>query len=203
MQDNTVPSVLPAEKKCSMCTEMKPAEMFYVTKGKLSSRCKSCTRQQVKTWMKENRETYQKGHNERYNRRYARSEKMRMYVAQKTQRRYRRLQRVVFDHYGRICICCGETNPKFLTIDHVNNDGAQFRTRTGGGRHGATGRLYAFIIRNGFPLDFQVNCYNCNCGKARNDGVCPHQDEGVEAIPSGSTLERAEVHTTLPITYGC
>ena len=35
--------------------------------------------------------------------------------------------RRVLDHYGRACSCCGETEPAFLTIDHVNNDGAEHR----------------------------------------------------------------------------
>lgn len=42
--------------------------------------------------------------------------------------------------------------------------------RAGGG----TASLYVDIIRRGFPDDFRVECYNCNCGAFRNGGVCPH-----------------------------
>lgn len=31
------------------------------------------------------------------------------------------------------------------------------------------------IIDQGFPPSFRVLCYNCNSGRARNRGVCPHQ----------------------------
>jgi len=34
-----------------------------------------------------------------------------------------KLKTMVYNHYGWLCNCCGETTPKFLTIDHVNNDG--------------------------------------------------------------------------------
>jgi uncharacterized OB-fold protein len=73
---------------------------------------------------------------------------------------------------GYVCACCGETTPEFLTLDHVNNDGAKRRRedKTGFG-HG----LYRWIIRNNYPPIFQVLCYNCNCGKKHNGGVCPHE----------------------------
>jgi hypothetical protein len=31
------------------------------------------------------------------------------------------------------------------------------------------------IIRNGYPPDFEILCFNCNCGKAVNGGICPHE----------------------------
>ena len=37
----------------------------------------------------------------------------------------------VFDHYGWVCACCGEAEPLFLTIDHVNNDGADVEKKLG------------------------------------------------------------------------
>lgn len=38
-----------------------------------------------------------------------------------------RIKQKVFDHYGERCACCGETERLFLTLDHVNNDGAEHR----------------------------------------------------------------------------
>lgn len=72
--------------------------------------------------------------------------------------------------YGESCACCGESRRKFLTIDHVANDGAEHR-RT------FRGDFYVWLIREGFPDGFQTLCFNCNLGKARNGGVCPHQEE--------------------------
>lgn len=36
-------------------------------------------------------------------------------------------RRDVYEAYGNQCVCCGESNPKLLTVDHMNNDGAQHR----------------------------------------------------------------------------
>lgn len=27
-----------------------------------------------------------------------------------------------------------------------------------------------------YPEGYQVLCYNCNCGKSINNGICPHLD---------------------------
>src|SRR6266567_4357200 len=35
-----------------------------------------------------------------------------------------KLRREVLAAYGGKCVCCGESHPEFLAIDHVNNDGA-------------------------------------------------------------------------------
>lgn len=76
----------------------------------------------------------------------------------------------VFDHYGWVCACCEEAEPLFLTIDHVNNDGAEHREKIGG-----SGSLYLWLIRNNFPEGFQTLCRNCNW--AKQFGVCPHKLE--------------------------
>jgi hypothetical protein len=73
---------------------------------------------------------------------------------------------------GYCCACCGETEPTFLSIDHVNNDGAEHKRR----ENLVTGeQLYRWLRRNGFPNGFQVLCMNCQWGKRNNNGVCPHQ----------------------------
>ena len=56
---------------------------------------------------------------------------------------------------------------KFLTIDHINNDGAQHKRE----RKGID--LYDWIIKHNFPDIFQTLCYNCNCSKGHY-GACPH-----------------------------
>ncbi len=89
---------------------------------------------------------------------------------------YQRLKLQIIDHYTagkRVCACCGEADLRFLSIDHCNNDGAAHRKAFGvvGGIP-----LFRFIIKNNFPPDFQILCYNCNCGKHHNGGVCPHME---------------------------
>jgi hypothetical protein len=74
------------------------------------------------------------------------------------------------------CACCGEDYIDFLTIDHINNDGAKQRRElklVGGWR------FYYWLKLHNFPddLGLQVLCANCQLGKERNNGVCPHKEE--------------------------
>jgi hypothetical protein len=80
---------------------------------------------------------------------------------------------IIYNHYGNICACCGETNKKFLTVDHINNDGEKQRKNRNQGSK-STMSLARKIKRGKAPTDLQILCYNCNCGKQRNNGVCPH-----------------------------
>lgn len=91
----------------------------------------------------------------------------------------------VFEAYGgAVCACCGERNKKFLSLDHINNDGAAHRKKIG--YRGGIG-YYLDIVKNNFPPGFQILCYNCNMGKARNGGVCPHKEkEFMKANPLGA-----------------
>ena len=64
-----------------------------------------------------------------------------------------------------ICMCCGEDDPIYLQIDHVNNDGyleRQTRYRTG---NILTVKRYLES-----PEKFQLLCANCNHAKHKNGG---------------------------------
>lgn len=78
------------------------------------------------------------------------------------------LRQKAFDHYGRKCVCCGESQEEFLVIDHVNNDGAQHRKRVGN-------NIYRWLRDNSYPQGFQILCQNCNWGRYVNNGICPHK----------------------------
>lgn len=80
----------------------------------------------------------------------------------------------VFDHYGHTCVCCGETEPTFLQLDHIYNDG--YLERKNHNRNVGGLAMYKNIINKGFPDTLQVLCANCNFGKHLNGGVCPHQN---------------------------
>lgn len=86
-------------------------------------------------------------------------------------KRHQDRKELVFQHYGRVCSCCGEAEPLFLSVDHVDNNGATHRKAIGGGS-----ATYKWLIDNGFPDGFQVLCRNCNWGKHINGGVCPHKE---------------------------
>ena len=83
----------------------------------------------------------------------------------------------LYKHYGNKCACCGETESMFLSIDHINNDGAKHRKElwTLASRRSSGTHLYKWIIKNNYPANFQLLCMNCNTGKHRNGGTCPHK----------------------------
>lgn len=80
----------------------------------------------------------------------------------------RKLRLTILAAYGNKCVCCGEAREEFLTIDHINGDGADERRRI-------TIPLYAWIKKQNFPKDkYRLLCWNCNCSIGRY-GYCPHQ----------------------------
>lgn len=84
------------------------------------------------------------------------------------------------------CYCCGETNIAFLTIDHLDNDGAEHRRALEKKQ-----LFYAELVRSGFPRDrnLAVACWNCNCGRKANKGICPH----VHAFSAREEKQRLKV----------
>lgn len=78
-----------------------------------------------------------------------------------------KLRKEVFAHYGRVCVCCGECDDAFLTIDHIAGGGTQHLSAI-------KTTLYQWLKANDFPKGFQTLCYNCNCAK-RDRGMCPHK----------------------------
>lgn len=99
------------------------------------------------------------------------------------------LKASAFEAYGGVrCSCCGVEHIEFLTIDHINNDGASHRRQVakdaGKSRRNSKGwkvpgngrgvLLYAWLRRNNYPAGFQVLCLNCNAARAWY-GVCPHK----------------------------
>jgi hypothetical protein len=93
-------------------------------------------------------------------RRYKRDEKL-------------RLKQLVINAYGGVCACCSEDRLFFLSVDHVNGDGADDRKVVASPGAG----FYYHLKRLGFPQDgrYQVLCFNCNLAK-KNNAICPCRD---------------------------
>lgn len=95
--------------------------------------------------------------------------------AQARREKDRRIKEAVFAAYGGFrCACCGETERIFLTLDHMLNNGAEWRRQVFGARNYAGRRTYWWLLKHNFPAGFQVLCMNCNFGKRMNHGKCPH-----------------------------
>lgn len=87
--------------------------------------------------------------------------------------RVQEVKREVIEHYGGCCACCGETDVRFLSLDHKNGDGAEHRKQLA---RASGSRIWYWARNNGYPPIFQVLCYNCNFAKGRKH-QCPHQSD--------------------------
>ena len=120
---------------------------------------------------KENPEKYRKLHKEYYQKNKKKCRKM----AREWQNNHKQLikergfqvRMEVLRHYSNgtmKCNCCGESNPKFLTLDHIN----------GGGNLTPSGLVLArWLRKRNYPENYQVLCFNCNQAKYIY-GRCPH-----------------------------
>ena len=87
------------------------------------------------------------------------------------------ITKMVVAHYSQgtmCCKCCGEKELIFLTIDHINGGGNKQRISLSGNKRYAGHGFYEWLIKNKYPEGFQILCMNCNFGKHRNGGICPH-----------------------------
>jgi hypothetical protein len=177
-------------KTCTQCELEKPLEDFYKastarpTKDGRHAECKECWKRRTK----ERKDGFTQEQKDR--------EKRLVNV------RRQRLKDAVFAAYGGYrCSCCGETEPRFLTIDHINNDGGKFRKEVLGKRNHCGYHTYRWLARHGFPDGVQVLCMNCNHGRQMNGGICPHRlrsnDQSKDVEPSGSKREAPTVKLKL------
>lgn len=91
--------------------------------------------------------------------------------AETQKRSHEKLRLEVFKAYGGFrCGCCGEGEQAFLTIDHINGGGNEHRRQLG-----SSSMFYTWLRKNNFPVGYQVLCMNCNYGRSRNGGTCPHK----------------------------
>ncbi len=190
---------------CRKCGETKPLEEFQAThkgEGKPWRRhvCNSCESMRKQGYYNANYEDIREKQNKKARKSYRDLTPEQLAERALWQRLYREKFKVqIFEAYGNKCACCGETEPLFLTIDHVNNDGHLARKYK---LHPTdTLNFYRWLVKNNYPKDFQILCMNCNFGKARNNGVCPHQ-EGSTTISKESTGKCPEVRRTLKVAKG-
>lgn len=147
------------EKVCTICKITKTVSDFNVMSKSRNGRttaCKTCTKL---IWAKK----------------YA--EKGKEINAIRKQKK-QKLRSLTLQMYGNMCVCCGESEPQFLAIDHIYNDGAAHRKdiKINGGGH----EFYLWLKKNGFPKDrFQLLCHNCNLAKGLY-GQCPHKTKEVQ-----------------------
>lgn len=82
-------------------------------------------------------------------------------------RKRKELRLAVFRKYGGRCVCCGEDDIRFLTIDHVNGGGRADNQNSMG--------FLRKLVRFKVQKNRRLLCYNCNCSRKDYNGICPHK----------------------------
>ena len=161
-------------KRCPRCTLIKEATHIKFNRNKhfadgFNPWCKTCTSDNHK--IKRSLGLYRDKKQEKIYR-----DTNRKHIRERNQRRELATKIEVFNSYGGFrcsCLKCPETSPnnKLYTIDHINGGGIRQREKLGirAGRS-----FYLWLKKNDYPPGYQVLCWNCNCGRSTNNGICPH-----------------------------
>jgi hypothetical protein len=184
-------------KQCSVCLQLLPIEFFYPSKtkhGGRQSECKTCRGKMNQKYRQQNRSKiseyfarykqqnpevmlkYQ-GSPKRRTTNNAWVEKNRELINAQRRRRLIELRNEVYTAYGNRCSCCGETDARFLSIEHRERDGAHHRRELGGSGM----PTYRFLQKHGYPTDkYTLLCMNCNWATRFGD-PCPHTERQEKA----------------------
>lgn len=192
------------QRTCAVCKETLPADAFY---SKSRSTCKGCRKKAVAARRDRLRAEgrciecrsplkgsgtlclgCKKIHLDRH---HANKER----YSETSKSRRRKLKLAAMAAYGgAYCLCCGEEHIEFLTIDHIEKNGAEHRremlkekgwnvsSKSLSGSH-----LYLWLKENNYPSGFRVLCFNCNTALG-HFGYCPH----------GGTFQKKAQETSEP-----
>lgn len=176
-------------KLCPHCKIVKPDSQWtrnIKRKDGLGVWCKTCVNIYGKTYYEKNKDRLapirKKWEEEnRQQRTIDKTRRCRMNPQREANRAKRynlNLKLEMIAAYGGKCLCCGESRWEFLTIDHINGDGAQERKKSReDGRCGAGLPFYYVLKKQGWPQDrYQLLCMNCNAAHGFY-GYCPHELE--------------------------
>ena len=167
---------------CNTCKIEKPLSEMVPRRDRpcgFSKQCKACnrakslawgrnhqerTRERAKEWRSKNIEYARKRDKER-----SKDERRRVGSRASAKARYARQRAEMLAAYGGKCVCCGETEGRFLTLEHIFHDGSQHRASKG------PNQIVSDLRRLGWPKDrYTLLCMNCNWSE-RNGGPCPHK----------------------------
>jgi hypothetical protein len=162
-------------KICTKCKINKHIRCFYVKrdrpKPRRDSHCRQCVSQAGSKRDKERRAEgpeFQEKKRLYWNTWYLRNA-LREITRRKITIRSHKLR--IIAGYGGKCVCCGDKNFEFLTIDHINGDGKLHRLEVG------QSSVYRDLIKRGYPKEnYRLLCMNCNFSMGKY-GYCPHSGE--------------------------
>ena len=124
----------------------------------MAYRDKEKERAYQKKWWQDNRESQLEKNKVTTKRWYLKNRAM---IIDRRREQYRIIRTDVLTHYGDgelVCVQCGFSDIRALSIDHINEGGNQHRKKIGVG----TGVwFYTWLKREGYPLGYQTLCMNC------------------------------------------
>lgn len=154
--------------KCLICGKPKPPTQRYKTKSGWQSYCRACT--VLANKLRADGKPVPKAMGVSNILTPMSFEEKRTRIHEQRNAYLRKLRNDVYTAYGQKCNCCGEDESLFFELDHVNGGGRQEAILLKG-----TAAIYAKARREGYPKIYQLLCANCNQGRARNGGICPHK----------------------------
>jgi hypothetical protein len=155
---------------CKECGIELTDENWYVSYKEINKRiCKKCDYEYIKVWRQNNRDKYNQ-----ISKKWRQNNRDK--VNQQKREWYHQLRDEVIDAYGGKCKCCDETRKEYLSIDHIDGNGNKQKREIG---VRTPQEFYCWLKENNYPEEFQVLCFNCNCGK-RNCSVCLCDKEDFE-----------------------
>lgn len=165
-------------KICSRCKQEKDISEFNKEKKNkdgLYVYCRDCQHKYYKEWFLEK---YKKDDNWRKKFKHKSRDYYRKNPLARREYSKKRRDNIRFEalkYYSKneipICACCKETEIRFLSFDHINNDGSKQRKKMKSNEV-----IGEWLRRNNYPDGIQVLCFNCNLSKGFY-GECPHIEE--------------------------
>ena len=168
-------------KNCTKCKNMLALNMFYrnkKTKRGISAQCKQCLNDHRGLIRKEKRNgtfVSQKGKsrfnfgpyigNETdYSKKYRTQNRISLTAKKRQYALKIKLEGIA--SYGGKCVCCGEEDADFLTLEHIYGRQNEDNPKTGK-------TMWMQARKENYPTKYTVLCFNCNCAKSVY-GKCPH-----------------------------
>jgi len=146
-------------KKCAKCHKSKNNSCFHKNKTKidgLATECRECCKAYMKKYYAKNKNKLLKQNKENGKQKHAEA------------------KRLCIEHYSNgtnKCCCCGESNPEFLSLNHINGGGRKDRQTFKGAR-----TFCGYLVKNNFPKGINIMCFNCNLSYGFF-GYCPHKTQ--------------------------
>jgi hypothetical protein len=185
-------------KKCDMCHEFQPLELFSRNKSRkdgFHSTCKPCKKcldvkyqKNHKDIIKVRRHEYYVGNKEEI------TKKTTAYIAANPKRHNaygvkakRKLKKKVCSQYcsGEVkCKYCSVDDMRLLTIDHIAGGGNKHRQAIGVKTAGDA--FYRWLKRNGFPKGYQVLCWNCQYRKRQKEMRSPNPSKRQQQLAANA-----------------